>query len=445
MSEVPPRFLGPLRRLQPGPKAIFSLAAITSFLLYLHRYTWNLVRPELEAEYQLSNTQLEALGSAFFFPYAIGQIPGGILCDLFGPHLFLVAIILIWSLLLPLHGLTGSFPALLTIRGGFGLAQAGCYPALSQVTRAWFPLRRRTQIQGWIASAFGRGGGAMASIIMGSFLMGYCGLGWLNSLIVLSVAGVVFAGLFLVLFRNSPETPIEPLPEVIGTPAPRVLPFRVALRNRSFLIMLGQQFLNAGSDVVFALILGSYFKSLGVSGGELGVLVSLPLWGGAIGGIFGGYANDWALSRFSNRRWCRSAVAGTGLGIGGVLVISAVAYSDPRVVAIGLMVARFFADWNQPTVWGTCTDIGGRYSATVFGMNNMTGNLGAFTTPFAVGILLDYFSKIEMIDGEAIRQTDYTPAFILCGSMMITAAIGWLMIDCTQKIVPDAADLPSRD
>jgi MFS transporter, ACS family, glucarate transporter len=428
---------------------VFALAASTSFLLYLHRYTWNLVRPELEAQYGLSNTQLEALGSMFFFPYALGQVPGGILCDLFGPHIFLVVIILAWSILLPLHGLTGNFWALLAVRAGFGFSQAGCYPALSQVTRAWFPLERRTQVQGWIASAFGRGGGAMASIIMGSLLMGYWGVGWIGSLFILSIVGIVFALLFLTFFRNSPEDGLgssttlsdHQVSESDATQVARVLPFRIALTNRSYVILLIQQFLNAGSDVVFVLILGSYLKSLGVqSGGSLGFLVSLPLWGGAAGGIFGGYANDWAIRRFKNRRWCRSLIAGFGLGIGGLLVVLAVGSTEPLTVAIGLMIARFFTDWNQPTVWGTCTDLGGRFSATVFGLNNMTGNMGAFLTPFAVGGLLDYFSVFIIVDGQSVRQTNYVPAFVMCAGMMWAAAACWLMIDCTKTIVPETDD-----
>lgn len=435
------------RGYQPERSVIFTLAASTSFLLYLHRYTWNLVRPELEKEYGFSNTQLEAMGSAFFFPYALGQVPCGIICDLFGPHLFLVAIILVWSLLVPLQGMTGNFTALLAVRGGFGLAQAGCYPALSQVTRAWFPLRRRTQVQGWVAAAFGRGGGAMASIIMGTFMMGYLKMSWLEALTTLSVVGVVFAFVFLVLFRNSPAASLDHDPAtdqpvataVAGKPEPpRVLPFRVALRNRSYLILLIQQFLNAGSDVVFTLILGSYFLSLGTSNsGTLGLLISLPLLGGALGGVFGGYANDWALQRFSSRRWCRAAVAGVGMGIGGLLVLLAVTSPDPLMVALGLLIARFFADWNQPTVWGTCTDLGGRYSATVFGITNMAGNMGAFLTPFAVGALLDRFSVTEIVASEEVVTTNYVPAFILCGGMMLVAAAAWLVIDCSQRIVPD--------
>lgn len=443
-SDAPHGGAAPRRWFRPGPRTIFVLAACTSFLLYLHRYTWNLVRPELELEYRLSNTQLEAIGSAFFFPYALGQVPCGVLCDLFGPHLFLVAVIFAWSLLLPLHGMTGSFAALLAIRGGFGLAQAGCYPALSQVTRHWFSPRRRTQVQGLVASAFGRGGGAMASIIMGGLLMSQLGLSWRAALLAMSLVGVLFALLFLVLFRNTPEPPDRPLSETPASPTPadalpRVLPWRFVLRNRSYTIMLGQQFLNAGSDAIFVLILGSYFRSLGVdSGGHLGLLISLPLWGGALGGIFGGWANDWALHHFSARRWCRAGVAGVGLGIGGVTVIStALLLSDPVAIAVGLMIARFFTDWNQPTVWGTCTDIGGRYTATVFGITNMTGNMGAFLTPVPIGMLLDWFSRFEEVGGEMIRQTNYAPAFVVCGGMMLAAAAGWMFVDCTRTITPD--------
>jgi hypothetical protein len=70
-------------------------------------------------------------------------------------------------------------------------------------------------------------------------------------------------------------------------------------------------------------------------------------------------------------------------------------------------------------------------------MNNMTGNMGAFLTPFAVGMLLDYFSVMVFVDGQSVRQTNYVPAFVMCASMMWAAAACWLWIDCTEKIVPE--------
>lgn len=127
---------------------VFSMACGTSWMLYLHRYTWNIIRPQLQEEYGFSNTELETLGSIFYFGYAFFQIPSGIVSDLFGTHLFLGSITLTWAICLPLLGVVGTFLGLAVIRVIFGSAQAGAYPALGQVTRTWFPLRTRTRVQG---------------------------------------------------------------------------------------------------------------------------------------------------------------------------------------------------------------------------------------------------------------------------------------------------------
>ena len=98
---------------------VFGLAAATSFILYLHRYTWNFIRPELMDEYKFSNQEMGVLDTAFYVSYSFGQIPGGIICDLFGPHLFVGIIIAIWSLTMPCLGLAGSMNGLIAARFRF--------------------------------------------------------------------------------------------------------------------------------------------------------------------------------------------------------------------------------------------------------------------------------------------------------------------------------------
>ena len=182
---------------------MFGLAAGTSFMLYLHRYTWVMVRPELKAEFGFSEQQLGGLYTLFNVTYALGQIPGGIVCDLFGPHMFLGVIIALWSLAMPAIGLTGSMTGLGASRLAFGAAQAGCYPSLAKMTRLWFPLKGRTVLQGLIASFFGRSGGAISTVVFG-FMLGV-GLSWRSSLVILSAIGLMFALLFYRLCRNRPE------------------------------------------------------------------------------------------------------------------------------------------------------------------------------------------------------------------------------------------------
>ena len=144
-----------------------------------------MIAPYLEQDYGLSKTELGGIYSFFTPTYGLGQIPSGILCDWIGPHFFLGLIIVLWSLLVPLYGVSGGRTGLVAVRLAFGAAQAGTYPALSNVTATWFPLKTRTIVQGWVATFFGRSGGAMSSILLGTILIGYFEMEWQWALVVM--------------------------------------------------------------------------------------------------------------------------------------------------------------------------------------------------------------------------------------------------------------------
>ncbi|GIW81454.1 MAG: hypothetical protein KatS3mg105_3261 [Gemmatales bacterium] len=84
---------------------VFILACGTSWLLYLHRYTWNIIEPHLKQEFHLSNTESGTIFSIFFVGYTAAQIPSGIIGDMFGVHFFLGIIIILWSLFMGGFGL----------------------------------------------------------------------------------------------------------------------------------------------------------------------------------------------------------------------------------------------------------------------------------------------------------------------------------------------------
>ena len=245
---------------------MFALACGTSWFLYLHRYAWLFIGPAIKKEYELSQTQVQSLFVFFSPSYGIGQIPSGVVCDFFGPHVFLGVIIVLWSLILPLHGL--SLGKLAVVRVLFGAAQAGTYPSLSKVTHTWFPQESRTIVQGWVATFFGRGGAAMSSIILATVLMGWCGLEWRAALLVMGGAGVVFGICFLIVFRNSPaqhadvnqaERALIASGRPPGQSHRAVLPWRRALKNRSMRFFVLQQIASAGADVVYVTLMGEYF------------------------------------------------------------------------------------------------------------------------------------------------------------------------------------------
>jgi len=425
---------------------VYALAGGASFLLYLHRYTWNFVGPKLGDEYHLSIEQVTFLFSLFYYTYASGQIPSGVLVDRYGPHKFLSVMMVAWSAAMAVLGQTASLLVLGLSRLLFGAAQAGCYPALSKVTRNWTPPARRTVIQGWIATTSGRAGGAMSPIILGTILMGWFGLSWQNSLALLGSVGVAFALIFWRTFRNVPgEHPgvnraeralIEGGDGRSIAPATAVLSARRALGSRDLRFFAAQQFLDAGSDVAFVALIGTYFlKARGFDIGKAGWLTSLPLWGGAVGGIAGGWLNDFFIARTGSRRWSRSGVGFVGKVLGCGLLLFVVRQEDGRDAALFLMAAKFFGDWSQPTTWGACTDLGGRFSATVFGIINTAGTLGGVVMPLVFGkLLVGFTTHATVVGGKVVATTNWGPLFTLLASMYLASGVCWLLVDCTRTL-----------
>ena len=425
---------------------IFALACGSSWFLYLHRYTWNVISPFLESDLGLSKTEQGFIFGFFTYTYGFLQIPSGILCDWMGPHFFLGIAIVLWSLLVPLYGIAGGQPGLIAVRLAFGASQAGAYPALSKVTGTWFPVKTRTIVQGWVATFFGRSGGAMSSIIMGTVLIGFFKLDWKWALLVMGLSGSVFGLIFLKLFRNSPKddprvNDAERALIAEGAPpenpdAPPVLRFGTAIRNRSMLFFILQQITSAGADNVYVVYMGDYFiNTKGFAITQAGLLISLPLWGGAIGGMLGGFVNDWVIHITGSRRWGRSLVGFTGKFIACALMFVAISQDNGVAAAWALFAVKFFSDWSQPTVWGTCTDIGGRYAATIFGVINTSGSIGGILGPPLFGYILDMNTTKEIVDDVVISSiANYNPLFMTVASLYMISALCWLLTDCTESL-----------
>ncbi len=96
-------------------------------------------------------------------------------------------------------------------------------------------------------------------------------------------------------------------------------------------------------------------------------------------------------------------------------------------------------------MWGTATDLGGKYSATTFSIVNAAGSFGGVVTPLIAGFLLDYYSTTQLIAGVPKIVTNYAPMFILVASMYLLCAVLWLFIDCTRSLERDAHPVQGDD
>lgn len=427
---------------------IFSLACGTSWLLYAHRYTFNFIKPALAAEYGYSETELGGLFSLFYITYGLGQIPAGVICDVAGSRLFLAAAIGLWSLSLGGLAATGGLPALGGLRLLFGGAQAGAYPILAKISRTWFPRAWRTTLQGLVATTSGRLGGAASPILMATLLMGYAGLSWRVALLIISGTGLLFAVAFWWLYRESPATDERvneseratiaegELAEVSAglKSVPATLPWRTALRSLSLAMLSVQQALAAGADVIYVSLMGSFFLDrFGASLGGAGLLASLPLLGGALGGVVGGSLNDVARRRLGDR-WGRPAVGFAGPLIAAVLMLVVVRQPTALAAGLGLFAVKFFVDWNQPSAWGAASDLGGRFTGTVFAIVNTAGTVTSILCPPLFGRILDWSTTQHSAGGEIVKQISYTPLFLTIAAIYLASSLTWLFVDCRQRL-----------
>ena len=112
--------------------------------------------------------------------------------------------------------------------------------------------------------------------------------------------------------------------------------------------------------------------------------------------------------------------------MGGVLLALSVTMSDGRLAMLVLLVAKFFGNWALSTQWGTITDIGGRASATIFGVVNMAGT----TAGFLAGPVLGYVKYYQGFDA----------LFFTAASAFMLSALCWLLINCTCQLVVEAPE-----
>lgn len=414
---------------------IFTLACLASWLLYLHRYSWGIIKPAFRRENPgINDVEIGWLDSAFQAAYGIGQIPGGLAGDLFGPRATLSLFALVWSLAAAGVAWTGGFWNLIGARAAFGLAQAGAYPVISKITRVWFPLASRTSVQGAV-TAMGRVGAAFAPLIIATLMIGVFGLSWQTTLVLLTLPGLFLAVGVWALVRNRPgEHPLvneaeRKLLEDAPPASPEMTASKPLLQLNgpslvSLSMMLLYIFASTFQDQFYLYWLPSFLQEgKGLSVVTMGLVTPLIFIGGAVGGVLGGFLNDYWIRRTGNRRWSRSLVAFSGKSIAAALVLLSMQVGEVWLVVGVLVAVRIFSDWSLPTQWAAVTDMGGRAAATVFGIVNTAGSLGGFVA----GPIFGYLKQEYGWDG----------VFYGVAGMCAFAAMTWLFLDCTQRLVDD--------
>jgi MFS family permease len=405
-----------------------------------------------------------ALG-AFFFTYALFQIPMGSLADRYGTRKVLALSIAAWSFVTMMTGFVLGFAALLAIRLMLGITEAGAYPAAAGLIKNWAKPEERGRFSSVVAFG-GRTGGAIApwlTATLAAMLAGVMVVEWLihttpappapdgkpppnwrGVFVVYGFCGLAVAALFWLIVRDRPHTPpvAEPppeppddasdwhaLPEGAGDAtaphsAKTELTFmqRIALlaRTRNMWLFGSLQFgVNLGWAFIITLLPTYLNEVFAIPLADVGPMQSTALTIGCLGMLFGGVFTD-LLRGWLGPKYGRSIPIATTLsGCAGVfLVIPTLPNAWAVVMALGVMA--FLVDMHNPAVWSFAQDVGGTNVGAALGWGNMWGNLGAALSP----VLL---TEIRHLAG-------WNTAFICCGIAFACAAVCGLLLDATKPV-----------
>jgi len=413
---------------------VIGATTLAAVVLYLDRICIAEIAKldEFRITLSLTEEQVGYVLSAFFFAYALGQVPAGWLSDRFGARTMLPVYIGIWSLCTMLTGLANGFIMLMSARLLFGVAQAGCYPTAGSLIKRWMPIPKRGTASS-VVSFGGRLGGAMAPILTAWLLKDVIGWRWV--LMLYGGLGLVVAAHFWRVFRERPE--MHPHcddeerelitygdDDAADTSPPELPPVWTLIKSPTMWLMCLLQYgINIGW-VFLVTWLPTYLKEVkGVDPTEGCMMSTIVLFAGIVGMLLGGPLTDFAGKKLG-RRWGRSLPMALCYSVAVGAYLSCLYLESTWSFIAAASLVAFVTDLSVPAIWAYMQDVGGKNTAAVFGWGNMWGNLGAATTPLLVPIVRESWDT----------NGDWHEAFLLFSAGYILAGIAALGINANKKI-----------
>ncbi len=411
---------------------------VAAALAYLCRNAVGVTESTIRTELGLTHEQSGWFMGAFFWTYALFQVPTGWFSERVGTRLALSIFALCWSFATFGVGIASGFWLLIVAQLLMGIAQAGIFPASCNSVGYWMPLSERSLACGVLAAGM-QVGAIAASGFAGELTEGS---GWRWVFVGFAFPGILWTLGFYWWFRDRPsQLSTVNASELALIQAGRVEQVSNEEQSTSELtelyniaanpvlwLLCGQQICRASGYMFFASWFPTFLQETrGVSVSESGYLQGLVLAGTLVGSIFGGMVTDWIWKRTGSLRLSRSGVGAVALGSCSLLILAAWFVQSVSLAVILLALGSLSAAIAGPCALAATIDIGGPRVPQVFGMMNMTGNLAAAACPVLVGILFQ-------------RTENWNLILLLFAAIYFIGAIFWVLTNTENRISTEPDD-----
>jgi ACS family D-galactonate transporter-like MFS transporter len=171
---------------------VLFLLSLSVLINYIDRSNLSIAAPLIKDELRISASQLGILLSAFFWTYALMQIPSGWLVDRFDVKWVFAAGFFVWSAATAVTGILHGFAALLIVRVILGLGESVAFPSYSKILGGHCTEQRRGFANSMIMAGLSLGP-ALGMKVGGSAVGRF---GWRPFFVVLGLAGLLWLPLW---------------------------------------------------------------------------------------------------------------------------------------------------------------------------------------------------------------------------------------------------------
>jgi sugar phosphate permease len=321
---------------------VFALLAAGYFLVYFHRLCPSVVALDLMRDLKAGAALMGWLGSAYFYPYALMQLPAGLLSDSWGPRRAITVFFLLAGAASVAFGMAPSAGWAIFDRMLVGIGISMLFVPTMKVLTRWFRVDEFARMTGILMAV----GGAGALFATTPLALLSAALGWRGSFVVIGIITLILAVAIWFLVRNTPqEMGLEPQEEPSASTDPDAAkPPAIGLWQGVGMVLGAARFWPLA--IWFFFTLGIFFSFGGLWGGpylmhvygltkpQAGNILSMMAWAMIIGSPILSWLSDKVLhSR-------KKILVGTAVILVGLTALLAF---WPQVLSVPLMYVWCFA------------------------------------------------------------------------------------------------------
>jgi MFS transporter, ACS family, D-galactonate transporter len=377
--------------------AISLLLGFGVLVNYFDRVNLSVSRDALQDSFGISAVMFGYLSSAYNWPYALLQLPSGLLLDRFGVRRVGIISTMIWSVASFAAAISTGIAGLFGARFLLGIGEAPTFPANAKATGYWFPKDERSLATAMFDAA-AKFSSAIGIPLLGLLLFYF---GWRWNFAATGLISLLYLALFYGFYRNPSEdkllSPAERAFIVRGGAQPedraraaKGAPLLYLLRRRK---VWGLALGFASYNYTFYLLLTwlpSYLSTaLGVDLLHSALYTSVPwMFATFTDLIVGGWLVDALIRRGWNPIRVRQVVliGGTAFGLG---ILGAARAHTPVAALLWISVSIGGLSAASPVGWSIPSLIAPRESVgTLGGILNFCNQLAGIAAPIVTGYVV---------------------------------------------------------